>query len=341
MAARIEPDQAMSQALELAREGYPAPNPHVGCVIVRDGIVVGRGYHDHAGGPHAEVNALDQAGELARGADAFVTLEPCNHSGRTGPCSQALIRAGVGRVWCGVPDPNPRAAGGAATLRAAGIEVHLWPDDLVEQARWIARQFLSSKLTVVGKIATTADGYAARLDGTSKWITGEAARAVGFSMRAELGAVLVGRRTLEIDEPSLTARAEGVVNQPTRLVLDPHAKVAADHSFFASGGRRLCLRPELEFDHAIAEATPNAVLDAVRQLGCTGLMIEGGPTTLSNFLPVIDQIEVFRSPDEWGEGQPYLSQEAQNQLACDFRLRKSQRIDRDFWFTYERLGTDG
>lgn len=330
----------MDRALELAQQGYPAPNPHVGCVIVRDGEIVGEGYHDHAGGPHAEVVALRQAGDRARGAEVFVTLEPCNHQGRTGPCTQALISAGVAKVWIGALDESrPRAEAGVHVLRDAGVATEVWPEDMAERAQWVARQFSRQRVTVVGKVAITADGFLARLDGTSKWITGESARAMGHSMRAELGAVLVGRRTLELDNPQLTARVLGVVNQPSRLVLDPHSRVGADHEFFASGGRRLCLRAEHGFDIALADTQNASIIQAVAGLGATGLMIEGGATLLSAMLPAMDQFEVFRSPDEWGEGQPFLTPQVQQAFAEEFRVTRSMRLDRDFWFTYKRVGT--
>lgn len=329
----------MVQAVELAREGYPAPNPHVGCVIARDGKVVGAGFHLYAGGAHAEVAALAAAGEAARGSDVFVTLEPCNHHGRTGPCSQALIRAGVRKVWIGVADRNPAAAGGAEVLREAGIEVEFWPSELADMARWSLRQFLSSKLVVVGKIACTADGFSARLDGTSKWITGEAARDLGHSMRAELGAVLVGRQTVLRDEPQLTARIEGVANQPVRLVVDSESRIPAEHPFFAGGGRRLCLEPQHEFDVPLLARSPGAIVAAVGGLGCTGLMVEGGGQLLSAMFGELDQFEMFQSPDVWGEGHPALSPAARLSLSNEFEVARGAKVGRDFWTTYRRVGT--
>lgn len=331
----------MVQAALLAREGYPAPNPHVGCVIVREGQIVGTGFHDHAGGPHAEIAALTAAGELARGSEVFVSLEPCNHQGRTGPCSQALIRAGVRKVWIGVPDPNPRAAGGAEVLREAGIEVAYWPTDMSAHARWSLRQFFASKLLVVGKIACTADGFSARLDGTSKWITGEPARTLGHSMRAELGAVLVGRQTVLRDEPQLTARVPGVVNQPVRLVVDSGSQIPADHPFFASGGRRLCLRPRFAFETEMSERSAAGIVASVAGLGCTGLLVEGGSDLLSAMIGELDQFEVFKSPDTWGEGLPYLSPAAQAELAASFSVVRGSRVGQDFWTTHRRVGTRG
>lgn len=324
----------MMRAVLLAREGYPAPNPHVGCVIVRDGVIVGEGYHDHAGGPHAEVVALQQAGAEAMGADIYVSLEPCAHIGRTGPCSDALIAARVKRVFVAVQDPNPQTAGnGMERLRRAGIEVIMWPKELAEMAIWVNRPFLGSwhgKVFVVGKLAATRDGFVARPDGTSKWITSEAARSVGHAIRAELGAVLVGRRTLEVDSPQLTARIPGVTNQPQRFVADRAARIPDDHPFFASGGQRL------------RGASPDELLQELRSLGVTGVLVEGGPNLVGSFIrdDLVDQLELFSSPDSWGQGIPMMCPETRQVFEANFRLRRSRPVERDFWHTWERFGEE-
>ncbi|MCA0362394.1 MAG: bifunctional diaminohydroxyphosphoribosylaminopyrimidine deaminase/5-amino-6-(5-phosphoribosylamino)uracil reductase RibD, partial [Armatimonadetes bacterium] len=164
----------MARAIELAAQGFPAPNPHVGCVIVKRGQIIAEGFHEHAGAPHAEVHALRNATDSVEGATVYVTLEPCNHTGRTGPCSLALIEARVKRVVIAVADPNPLAAGGASALHQAGVEVSLGL--LAKEATFVNRQFLTSvakgRPYITLKAALTRDGFIARPDGTSKWITG-------------------------------------------------------------------------------------------------------------------------------------------------------------------------
>ena len=231
----------MRTALALAREGRftTSPNPRVGCVIARGGQIVGQGFHLRAGEPHAEVHALRQAGELARGATAYVTLEPCAHHGRTPPCAQALIAAGVSRVVAAVSDPNPQVAGkGLAMLAAAGIAAEC---GLFEaEARELNRGFLSrierGRPFLRLKCAASLDGKTALSDGQSQWITDEAARADVHILRAESCAVLTGIGTVLADDPLLTVRGFPVVRAPARVVLDSRlrlpqtAKLLADPS---------------------------------------------------------------------------------------------------------------
>ncbi len=217
----------MRRALRLAGHGFTPPNPRVGCVLVKDGVVVGEGFHPVAGAPHAEIFALRSAGERARGATAFVTLEPCSHFGRTPPCSNALIAAGVRRVVVAVQDPNPTVAGsGLAKLREAGVEIQA---GLLEQeARDANAPFFHYQHTgipyVALKAAMTLDGKIATRTGDSKWITGERARSYGHKMRAQYSAVLCGIGTVLADDPLLTARFPGVPRQPVRIVLDTHLR---------------------------------------------------------------------------------------------------------------------
>ena len=231
----------MRTALALAREGRftTSPNPRVGCVIARGGQIVGQGFHLRAGEPHAEVHALRQAGGLARGATAYVTLEPCAHHGRTPPCAQALIAAGVSRVVAAVSDPNPQVAGkGLAMLAAAGIAAEC---GLFEaEARELNRGFLSrierGRPFLRLKCAASLDGKTALSDGQSQWITDEAARADVHILRAESCAVLTGIGTVLADDPLLTVRGFPVVRPPARVVLDSRlrlpqtAKLLADPS---------------------------------------------------------------------------------------------------------------
>ncbi|MCL6611722.1 MAG: bifunctional diaminohydroxyphosphoribosylaminopyrimidine deaminase/5-amino-6-(5-phosphoribosylamino)uracil reductase RibD [Peptococcaceae bacterium] len=219
----------MKMALELAAAamGRTSPNPMVGAVVVRDGEVVGRGFHARAGAPHAEVEALRDAGERARGSTLYVTLEPCCHYGRTGPCTEAVIDAGVKRVVAAMADPNPLVAGrGLARLRDAGLEVDCGV--LEEEAGRLNEVFIKYITTglpfVVMKAAMSLDGKIATRAGDSKWITGPEAREHGHRLRDRYDAVMVGVNTVLADDPSLTTRLPGGGRDPVRLVLDSMAR---------------------------------------------------------------------------------------------------------------------
>jgi diaminohydroxyphosphoribosylaminopyrimidine deaminase/5-amino-6-(5-phosphoribosylamino)uracil reductase len=222
---------AMARALQLAALGLETttPNPRVGCVIVRDGETVGEGWHRRAGEPHAEIHALAQAGERARGATAYVSLEPCSHHGRTPPCAEALIAAGVARVVAAMTDPNPLVAGqGLARLREAGIEVDC---GLLEaEARELNIGFVSrmsrGRPWLRLKAAASLDGKTALNNGLSQWITGEAARADGHRWRARACAVLTGIGTVKADDPQLTVRAVPCQRQPLRVVVDARLELS-------------------------------------------------------------------------------------------------------------------
>jgi diaminohydroxyphosphoribosylaminopyrimidine deaminase/5-amino-6-(5-phosphoribosylamino)uracil reductase len=230
--------QAMRRAIGLAARGLPTalPNPVVGCVLLApDGSVVAEGWHEHAGGPHAEVVAITAAGERARGTTAVVTLEPCNHTGRTGPCSEALLNAGVTRVVVAVPDPSEAAAGGAQRLREAGVDVEVGV--LATEAEqglepgegnevWLTATRLHRPF-VTWKFAATLDGRVAAQDGTSQWITSVEARSDVHRLRAQVDTMLVGVGTVLADDPLLTVRDEDgnpLVRQPLRVVADTHGR---------------------------------------------------------------------------------------------------------------------
>lgn len=219
-------EHAMRRALELAARGLDTtdPNPRVGCVILQSGEVVGEGWHERAGGPHAEVLALAAAGERAAGATVYVTLEPCNHYGRTPPCVEALVAARVGRVIYAAGDPNRRVSGGGAErLRAAGIEVAsgLLAHEAVRLNAGFLRRAGGGRPWVRLKQATSLDGRTALADGTSRWITGAAAREDVHRWRARSSAVLTGIATVLADDPALSARPPGGTSrQPLRVVLD-------------------------------------------------------------------------------------------------------------------------
>lgn len=234
----------MTRALRLAEGGLwtTDPNPRVGCVLVRSGEVVGEGWHLRAGEPHAEVRALEAAGESAHGATAYVTLEPCAHHGRTPPCAEALARAGVARVVAAMEDPNPQVAGqGLERLKAAGVET---ASGLMEgPARTLNPGFIRRMQTgrphVRLKMAASLDGRTALASGESQWITGQAARTDVHRLRARSSAVVTGIGTVLADDPRLTARVEDEVAQPLRVVLDPHLALPPEAALLREPGRTL------------------------------------------------------------------------------------------------------
>ena len=231
----------MARALELAARGlYTAtPNPRVGCVIVRDGATAGEGWHERAGAPHAEVNALAAAGARARGATAYVSLEPCVHRGRTGPCAEALIQAGVARVVAAFQDPNPLVGGkGLSLLRDQGIDVACGL--LESEARELNVGFVSrmtrGRPWVRMKLAASLDGRTALLNGRSQWITGQAARRDGHHWRARACAVLTGFGTVREDDPRLTVREVATSRQPLRVVVDSRLETPPSARILEGGG---------------------------------------------------------------------------------------------------------
>lgn len=295
------PDERfMRRAIALSRKGFPAPNPHVGCIIVKNGLIVGEGYHINHGGPHAEVNALAQAGDQAIGATAYVTLEPCNHEGITGPCSEALIRANVARVVYAVPDPNPKAMGGADRLRSENIQVE--PGLLAQEAEEANEVFLhalrAGRPFITLKAAIGMDGRLAMPDGRSKWITGAKARKEGMRLRAEMGCVLIGARTAIADDPLLTARIRGVVNQPLRVI-------QTDRDFDLQS-----LKMTKEPGETIAMEKPiPELLHDLRARGVIGVLVEGGAATHARFLAsgLVDRVDLFVAPRILGDGPIWTS----------------------------------
>ena len=251
MSAFSDADRAhMTRALELAARGLDTatPNPRVGCVLVKDGMAIGEGFHARAGLPHAEINALVDAksrGHDPRGATAFVTLEPCNHEGRTPPCTDALVAAGIRRVVAAMADPNPEARHGTDRLREAGIAVEV---GLMErEARELNAGFISrmtrGRPWVRLKVAASLDGRTALSSGESQWITGEAARADGHRFRARACAIMTGVGTVLADDPQLTVRDVANARQPLRVIVDRHAEtppaarvLAGGHALIATAG---------------------------------------------------------------------------------------------------------
>ncbi|MGG5257321.1 bifunctional diaminohydroxyphosphoribosylaminopyrimidine deaminase/5-amino-6-(5-phosphoribosylamino)uracil reductase RibD [Phycicoccus avicenniae] len=293
----------MQRALVAARLGPEAdPNPRVGCVVTdRAGTVVGTGHHRGAGTPHAEVDALARAGSAARGGTAVVTLEPCDHAGRTGPCTEALLAAGITSVRYAVADPDPKAAGGAEHLRRAGLDVHVEDDPAMRAAaEAVNATWLHARRTgrpfVTWKTASTLDGRTAAADGSSRWITGEAARADVHRLRARVGAVLVGTGTVLADDPALTVRdADGhpAGRQPLRVV---------------AGRRPVPAGARLLDGHAetlvLPTHDPTEVLAALLDRGVHHVLLEGGATLAAAFLRagLVDEVVAYLAPVLLGAG---------------------------------------
>jgi diaminohydroxyphosphoribosylaminopyrimidine deaminase / 5-amino-6-(5-phosphoribosylamino)uracil reductase len=306
-------DKAMARAIELAARGLgsTSPNPIMGCVILdAAGHVVGEGFHAYAGGPHAEIVALAQAGELAKGGTAVVTLEPCNHVGRTGPCAQALIRAGVAKVVVAVADPNPVAAGGAETLRSAGVEVVVGVRAHEAEEGNIA--FLTSvrrgRPYVIWKTAATLDGRVAAADGTSMWITSEAARMDVHRLRGTVDAIMVGVGTVLADNPRLTARdlrtGSLAIRQPLRVVIDSDGRTPEDARVRDGAAPTLIATTALLGAGADGTVDLRAVLTELHRRGVRNVLLEGGPTLAGAFLAggLVDKIVAYVAPKIVGDG---------------------------------------
>ena len=344
------PERWMREAIRLSRRGFPAPNPHVGCVVVSKGQIVGRGWHKYAGTLHAEAMALQQAGERARGAEVFVTLEPCNHVGRQPACTGGLIRAGVAKVTYAVEDPNPRVAGGgAARLRKAGIVVEtglLREEAEAANHTWLAA-VRRGRPFVTLKAAMSLDGRIALPSGESKWITGERARAQGRLLRAEMGAVLAGSKTIECDDPQLTVRDRRVKNPPVRIVLDPERVLGEHFQVFRDGLPTLRVVSQtnaVEGDLAVPEVNGRFDLfHLLKQLGdrgITGLLVEGGAQTMGSFLQadLVDRIDLFIGNVPFGGGKSWLDSLLGSELRELHRwsLEWAKRLGDDVWLRYGR-----
>ncbi len=311
----------MAAAIALSRRGRPgsAPNPNVGCLLVKDGNVVARGWTQPGGRPHAEAMALAGAVDAARGATAYVSLEPCAHAGPRGPaCSDSLIAAGIARVVIAAQDPDPRTDGaGIARLQAAGIEVvfNLLPAEArAAMAPWWTRQ-VEGRPFVTLKLATSLDGCIARSDGSSRWITGTCARAHGHLERANHQAILVGRGTLDADAPTLDVRLPGLEDRSPKKLLLTRGETPEGWT---------------------AVASPEAVDDI------DSLLVEGGAGAASAFLAAdrVDRLLLYRAPILIGRGKPALGDIGLTDLAdahgrwrlADSRLLGSDRLD-----VYERI----
>ena len=268
----LQDEDFMRVALNLARNaiGRTSPNPLVGAVIVREGRIVGAGWHRKAGTPHAEIHALNMAGDLAKGATLYVTLEPCSHYGRTGPCAEAVVKAGIKRVVIGMGDPNPKVAGkGIAILKRAGIEVRCGV--LEDEARALNEVFLkwiaTQKPFVVLKTAMSLDGKIATHTGKSQWITGEAARRRVHEYRDTYDGIMVGIGTVLADNPSLTARLpDGQGKNPVRIVVDSKARTPLDAKLVTDGAALTII--------AVTAKAPQERVQALKDKG-VAIMVAG------------------------------------------------------------------
>lgn len=316
--------QWMSQALHLAELGLctTSPNPRVGCVLVRDGKIIGSGWHKKAGEPHAEVYALQQASTAAQGASAYVTLEPCSHHGRTPPCADALIAAGIARVVVAMQDPNPQVSGkGIARLRAAGIEVEC---GLMEAAARELNAGFVSRMTrgtpwVRAKVGMSLDGRTALSNGVSQWITGEHARRDVQHWRARSCAVLTGIETILADDAQLNVREMECARQPLRVVLDSRLRIPLDARILQGGNTLIyCAQGEegkrirLQSAGTMVVAVPGhdgrvdlqAVLRDLAARGCNEVLVEAGPTLNGALLSagLVDELLLYMAPALLGDG---------------------------------------
>ena len=298
---------AMHRALALAEtaRGHTSPNPAVGAVVLgADGHLVGEGVTAPAGGPHAEVVALAAAGRRAKGGTAVVTLEPCAHTGRTGPCAAALVAAGIARVIYAVGDPNPEAAGGAEKLRSAGIDVvpGVEQDAAADGALrpWL-HAIRTGRPYVTWKYAATLDGRIAAADYTSQWISSPASRADVHKLRSFVDAIVVGSGTVLTDDPHLTVRDAGLLarHQPLRVVLDRRHRVPEDARVFDDAAETL----------ALDTAAPQFALKGLYDRGVRHVLLEGGPTLAGAFVEArcVDEVVAYLAPLLLGAGPNALA----------------------------------
>ena len=368
----INADKAhMRTAINLAQRGLGQtwPNPSVGCVIVLDDIVVGRGWTQQGGRPHAETVALGQSGDAARGATVYVTLEPCSHDGLTEPCAKALIDAGVARVVVGLEDPDPRVNGrGIKMLRGAGINVNVGV--CASEAERVTSGFLKrntdDRPLITLKFATTLDGRIATKSGDSKWITGDAARRSGHMLRANHDAILVGSLTALKDDPSLTCRLPGMFNRsPLRIVVDGRMRLPLTHNLVVgapeiptwlftfsetcqNSGRR---RAYQEAGVKVFDINPDengypdlkVLVGVLAEKGITRLLIEGGGIIASAFLKLglIDEVFWYRSAKIIGnEGLPAIAGMGIERLqdAINMKTHYVERVGDDFVEQYSLTG---
>ncbi|SHK18185.1 diaminohydroxyphosphoribosylaminopyrimidine deaminase [Thermocrinis minervae] len=351
----------MSLALDLAREykGLTHPNPTVGCVIVKDGVVVGKGAHEKAGLPHAEVIALKEAGHRARGATLYVTLEPCSHWGRTPPCVDAIIQAGIKRVVIATLDPNPLVCGqGVSKLRQAGIQVDVGV--LEEEARELNEDFFlyitEKRPYVTLKLAQSIDGKIATKTGDSKWISGQKSREFAHRLRHEATAVLVGIGTVLKDDPLLTVRHIPAKKQPLRIVLDPDLEIPMGSKLVVEKSAKTLVVTSsdntekiklledmgvevLRFPSEGGRFNLRDLLKEFHRREIMHILVEGGSQTATEFIKagLVDRLCVFIGPMVIGSGKTLgdIGVEFVKDTPR-FTLRRCQVIDQDVYLEYVR-----
>ncbi len=348
----------MKVALELAEKGrgWTSPNPMVGAVVVRDGEVIGRGFHRAAGRDHAEVEAIDDAGPLARGATLYVTLEPCNHFGKTPPCTEKILAAGIRRVVAAMADPNPEVAGGGAKrLQQEGVavEIGLCAGEALRQNEAFVKYVATRRPFTAVKCAATLDGHLATRTGDSKWITGKSARSYVHRLRHAMDGILVGIGTVAADDPSLTARPDaafGPAKDPVRFVLDSRLSISPSagvlrldsesETYIICGasapedrrralekaGARIIEAPLS--DHGIAL---DPLMERLGAMGITSLLIEGGGRIVASAFreKIVDRIYFFYGPKVLGgnDGIPVCRGPGPDRLAdaisiCNVRVHR-------------------
>jgi diaminohydroxyphosphoribosylaminopyrimidine deaminase/5-amino-6-(5-phosphoribosylamino)uracil reductase len=358
----------MRAALALARRGLgeTAPNPSVGCVIVKDNRVIGRGRTATGGRPHAEVQALAMAGAAARGATAYITLEPCNHTGKSGPCTEALIAAGIVRTVVGTRDPNPKVNGaGTARLRAAGIEAteNILQKECLAVISGFAMAIAEARPLIRLKLASTLDGKIATSTKEAHWLTGEPARRVAHAMRGRHDAVMAGVGTVLSDDPDLTCRIEGFRVAPlVRIIVDSHLRTplmsklvrgAAEqplwllHRDGADKLRRQALEGAgaklIELPASAAGIDLSAAAKALAKAGLTRILVEGGGTLAAGLLraQLVDRLAWFHAPgimgaDGWPAAQAFGIAKLSDMPR--FKLMAQERFGDDMLTTYRKAG---
>jgi diaminohydroxyphosphoribosylaminopyrimidine deaminase/5-amino-6-(5-phosphoribosylamino)uracil reductase len=330
----------MKEAIALARLslGRTAPNPSVGALVVKDGQVVGRGFHPKAGKPHAEVYALAEAGDNARGAALYVTLEPCNHFGKTPPCTEAIISAGISRVVVGTLDPNPIVAGkGIERLKEAGIgvDVGICEEECKDLIAWYAFWLVNGRPYVILKAAITLDGCVATTTGDSQWISSEESRQHVHELRNRVDGLIVGIGTVVNDDPLLTCRIEGG-RDPVRIILDPQFEISKSAKCLGHGSLVFTTRSPNAWPEIIEQGTETVQIEAdssgllpwaslFEHLGKMGLhcvMVEGGSGVYSSLLKsgLVDKLLFFIAPKVLGGGLPLVDWGSPAKIADSLKI---------------------
>ncbi len=354
----------MARALRLAEKGFYTtdPNPRVGCVVVNDGVVIGEGWHQKAGEAHAEINALNQAGANAVGATVYVTLEPCSHHGKTAPCADALIKAGVARVVIAMKDPNPLVSGnGMKRLEEAGIEVCC---GLLEQDAEVLNLGFCKRMRkglpfIRSKLAMSLDGRTAMASGESRWITGADAREDVHRLRARSSAVLTGIQTVLVDDPSLTARLDGVgkIQQPWRVIVDSQLRMEPSAKLARLPGKNLLLTISSDSDRRLILESAGFELvlvdgkeghidlkksfEALASYGLNEILVEAGPVLNGALLKagLVDEWIIYMAPCVMGsEAKGLFSVPGLENMADRFemKLEETRMVGQDLRLTFQQ-----